>query len=162
MSNFALIENNQISYVIDDLPVSWKNTSGLHHSRNNEDFLNSLGWYTVQKTPVTLGVNDIIISYDYAFVDNKVIGTPVIKDTSIVENFEERKTAFMTDLRNRRNQLLSLSDWSQTLDLQEIKNDDWKTAWKTYRQALRDLPTLYENNDIIDFNLINFPTAPGE
>ena len=39
--------------------------------------------------------------------------------------------------RDSRNRRLQQSDWTQSRDV-SLSND---TAWKTYRQALRDLPT---------------------
>ena len=42
----------------------------------------------------------------------------------------------MEDLRIRRNQLLTESDWTQSRDV-FLSNDE---EWKTYRQQLRDLP----------------------
>ena len=44
----------------------------------------------------------------------------------------------MADLRSRRNQLLAASDWTQVADVALTTEDD--TAWRDYRQALRDLP----------------------
>ena len=42
----------------------------------------------------------------------------------------------MKNLRRRRNQLLTESDWTQSRDV-FLPNDE---EWKTYRQQLRDLP----------------------
>tara|TARA_Y100000741_G_C18241705_1_gene553912 strand:- start:1116 stop:1505 length:390 start_codon:yes stop_codon:yes gene_type:complete len=65
------------------------------------------------------------------------------------------------ELREKRNQLLAETDWTQNRDV--ILADD--EAWKTYRQALRDLPSTsvdaaYDENG----NLINvvYPTKPGQ
>ena len=55
-------------------------------------------------------------------------------------------------IRNSRNRLLKQSDYTQM--------PDWpgdKQAWAEYRQALRDLPQMYENPSDV-----NWPTAPGE
>ena len=54
-----------------------------------------------------------------------------------------------TKARAKRNSLLNQSDWSQLPDA----NVD-KTAWATYRQALRDLPLQK------DFPNIEMPTKP--
>lgn len=55
-------------------------------------------------------------------------------------------------IRSKRNNLLSLSDYTQMAD--------WpgdKAAWATYRQALRDLPQTYTNAaDVV------WPSKPGE
>jgi Phage tail assembly chaperone protein len=43
------------------------------------------------------------------------------------------------NLRKERNLLLAKSDWTQGAD--SYFSLEQKTAWATYRQALRDLPT---------------------
>tara|TARA_R100000278_G_scaffold118481_1_gene99114 strand:- start:715 stop:993 length:279 start_codon:yes stop_codon:yes gene_type:complete len=63
--------------------------------------------------------------------------------------------AAMLELANRetRNELLTASDWTQANDspLTSAK----KTKWKTYRQALRDLPA----NE--DWPNVTFPEEPS-
>ena len=53
-------------------------------------------------------------------------------------------------IRNWRNAELAASDWTQVADSQTDK-----TAWATYRQALRDLPASNK-----DPKKIKFPTRP--
>ena len=62
----------------------------------------------------------------------------------------------MADLRSRRNQLLAASDWTQVADVALTTEDD--TAWRDYRQALRDLPAGLRTAD--DVRAVEFPTAP--
>jgi hypothetical protein len=52
--------------------------------------------------------------------------------------------------RNKRNQLLKLSDWVETSSL----SDEKKEEWRVYRQALRDLP-----ESVVDHNVV-YPTEP--
>ena len=70
-------------------------------------------------------------------------GNLVLQDRVVVITWEQ--------IRSRRNNLLTSSDYTQMAD--------WpgdKTAWATYRQALRDLTQTYTNAaDVI------WPTAPG-
>ena len=70
-------------------------------------------------------------------------GNLVLQDRVVVITWEQ--------IRSRRNNLLTSSDYTQMTD--------WpgdKTSWATYRQALRDLPQTYTNaTDVI------WPTAPG-
>ena len=66
-------------------------------------------------------------------------------------------------LREVRNQLLSETDWVAARSIETgvaISND-----WKTYRQALRDLPassspTLDSEYDL-DFSSVTWPTEPS-
>ena len=57
---------------------------------------------------------------------------------------------FFKRIRNWRTAELAASDWTQLAD--STAN---KTAWATYRQALRDLPASNE-----DPKKIKFPTRP--
>ena len=64
-------------------------------------------------------------------------------------------------LRLERNTRLTACDWTQSRDL-TLSNDD---AWKTYRQALRDLPasaspTLDSYGDL-DMTSVTWPTEPS-
>ena len=68
------------------------------------------------------------------------------------ENADEVPADYLFErIRNWRNAELSVCDWTQVADSQANK-----TAWATYRQALRDLPA---NN--ADPKKIKFPTRPA-
>ena len=56
----------------------------------------------------------------------------------------------MNQLRDKRNELLAESDWTQSRDV-TLSND---ADWKTYRQALRDM-------NFSDPNNITWPTKPS-
>ena len=56
------------------------------------------------------------------------------------------------DVRGNRNRLLAESDWTQNRDV-VLSND---TDWKTYRQALRDLPA-----NTTDWTNPPWPTKPS-
>ena len=74
----------------------------------------------------------------------------------------------MKKLRNKRNELLAECDWTQSRDV-TLSND---SDWKTYRQALRDLPSTASSDFInqtitaasppVDMSLITWPTKPSE
>lgn len=56
-----------------------------------------------------------------------------------------------SDIRTKRDRLLSKSDYTQM--------PDWpgdKVAWATYRQQLRDLTNIYSKPEFVEF-----PTPPG-
>lgn len=74
---------------------------------------------------------------------------------------ELRKEMPMKLLREKRNQLISRSDWTQLPDVPE----ETKTKWKIYRQALRDLPSHSEPKlntacDRLDMTSVTWPTEP--
>jgi hypothetical protein len=49
-------------------------------------------------------------------------------------------TKMWLELRQERNRRLEVSDISVLPDRWDVMDDDTKTIWSTYRQALRDLP----------------------
>ena len=64
-------------------------------------------------------------------------------------------------LRKERDKRLTTCDWTQSRDI-TLSNDD---AWKTYRQALRDLPASASPTLDSDGNLkmssVTWPTEPS-
>ena len=59
--------------------------------------------------------------------------------------------------RLTRLELLSMADWTQAAD-SPLTNSK-KAEWATYRQALRDLPASYTDDDV--YTDVVFPTAPS-
>jgi hypothetical protein len=59
----------------------------------------------------------------------------------------------MQDIRNERDRLLSLCDWTVSSDSPLTANR--RAQWGAYRQALRDLPGQYT-----DPSQVVFPTPP--
>lgn len=72
---------------------------------------------------------------------------------------ELRAAEPLRQLRIQRNQLLALTDWRMTEDYPF--ND--KEAWKTYRQALRDLPanSFPELDEFGNLTNITWPEEPA-
>ena len=64
-------------------------------------------------------------------------------------------------LREERFRLLSECDWTQGADVP----NSIKTAWQTYRQALRDLPSSaspkLDSNYDLDLTSVTWPTEPS-
>lgn len=60
------------------------------------------------------------------------------------------------NIKRKRNDLLARSDWTQLLD--NGLTDAKKTEWRTYRQALRDLPQTYAS--ATSKSEITWPTKP--
>ena len=62
-------------------------------------------------------------------------------------------------LRAERNRLLTACDWRASSDL------TLSTAWKTYRQSLRDLPASaspkLDSDGNLDMSSVTFPTEPS-
>jgi hypothetical protein len=84
-----------------------------------------------------------VFEYEYELVNGEVVQlTPevlVIPDSKLWEDF-----------RIERNIILNRSDWTQVPDAPVDSS-----AWATYRQDLRDLPS-----NVVDINDIVWPTEP--
>jgi len=66
--------------------------------------------------------------------DGEFVSTAQVESLSAGE-IQSAKDSAMAQIRYQRNQLLKDCDWTQVADCTADK-----TAWATYRQALRDLP----------------------
>ena len=81
-----------------------------------------------------------------AYDDGKFVSVVQVTDMS-AEEIQAAKDSAMAQIRGQRNQLLKDCDWTQIVDCTADK-----TAWATYRQALRDLPsTITEPRTFTDW-----------
>jgi hypothetical protein len=76
--------------------------------------------------------------------------------TTIYAPTPENPLTTTQKIRNQRLFMLQDCDW--TVGIDSPFNDAKKTEWVTYRQALRDLPSLYTDDD--NFIDVTFPTEP--
>jgi hypothetical protein len=159
MANWAYVENNTVKERHDFLPKSWKNVSRLDKLIDDVNLLNNLGWFKVEKEYQDYdNSTQRIIGYNYEFTDNKVIESLQLEDyIEEKPTFEKLKETFLNDLREKRNELLRESDWSQSTDIQNLIDDETKNAWINYRQTLRNLPKVYESNEVLDLNQVEWP-----
>ena len=127
---YAKIVNNQITEV-----SSGKGTSGY--------------WIKVEGYQGEDQTLTYDVSTDTVKVEDKIDEKPVatIEELDAVQLEIDKQ-----ELRNRRNILLIESDWTQNRDV-VLSND---TDWKTYRQALRDLPA-----NTRDWTNPPWPTKPS-
>ena len=87
-------------------------------------------------------------------------GTTKPTETEINNKIAELDGAeAMKLLREKRNRLLAVTDWRASSDL------TLSDAWKTYRQALRDLPASaspkLNSNYVLDLTSVTWPTEPS-
>lgn len=81
-------------------------------------------------------------------------GVVVSKSQSEIDSFNIKIT--QDNLRYIRNNMLLQTDWTQVPDAP--LSSEQKQQWATYRQQLRDLPSLYSTETNID-NVV-FPEIP--
>jgi hypothetical protein len=150
---YALIENNVVvryPYTVTDLKLANKDTS--FPKQVSDETLLDFGLHKVISVPTP------------TFSDTQVLeeGTPIFNETQqswmqvlIVremtsDEIQQRYTNKANEIREIRNDLLKNSDWAMIDDVPVNKS-----AWLSYRQTLRDIPTQSE----FPFN-VNFPVQP--
>ena len=159
MANYATVKDGEITGKYDELPASTENISGFNLLADDEEMLNSLGWYTIQKTVVPYDPSlQYVREYFYTFSDNKVYEVPQLGNhvpLSVVEKFN----IALDELRKERDRRLAISDWTQLADVQAVHDTEWISAWTTYRQELRNIPNRCISGEL---NIYDFtwPTEP--
>jgi hypothetical protein len=161
MANWVHVENNEITGQYDLLPKNWKNISGLNLAADNLPFLKSAGWYPVTKQSETW--NDLthyVSGYDYEIREDDVLESIILteRQPEPQEEFSTLKYRFIEQLRNKRNELLANSDWTQLQDVQNSFDETTKNKWVVYRQALRDIVEDYLENEIVNIEQVNWPS----
>ena len=90
-------------------------------------------------------------------VDDKVIAMTdeeqAVRDAEEKEWSDEAPARRMVELRSQRDALLVKTDWMANSDV------TMTDAWKTYRQALRDITKQTPSDDTL--SNITFPTKPS-
>ena len=93
---------------------------------------------------------------------NKMVNGQLVEMTDAEQKeFDDKQTAYvnatstrrMTELRRQRDILLAETDWMGNQDV------TISSAWKTYRQALRDITSQTPTDDLL--SNINWPTKPS-
>ena len=114
---------------------------------------------SVEEKPSAEGWHPQPAGYDggiYKLVDGELVELVTDEDKEAALNerlFDER----MELLRADRTRMLIQSDWTQLSDAPITSAK--KTAWATYRAALRDLPTtVVAGSNPLE---VTFPTPPG-
>ena len=84
--------------------------------------------------------------------------TPVISNSDIQTKLDELTSAYpIQELREQRNVLLAETDW--VVIRARENGGQVPAAWKTYRVALRDLPSGLDTVEKV--NAVTWPTKPS-
>ena len=78
-----------------------------------------------------------------------MFGWQTVHRPVLADEFEDTVTEKWEQVRQKRNNLLSQSDWTVLID--SPLTDEKKQEYITYRQDLRDLPSKYNNPDDVIF-----------
>lgn len=170
MSKYALIENNEIIRLYNDLPRNWRNISNFYSLETELEYLDSLGWKLVQRavTPEYDNTTHYLSQPTYNIVDNQVIETIEVLDitTPTTEQLELKRSSdhdvAMRALRDRRNALLAATDKTQLSDIVKKNGPELTIEYENYRQSLRDLANTYDADpNFVNVDTAIFPTEPS-
>lgn len=176
MANYAHIENNQITGVYDLIPDNWRNISNFS-ALDDMPFIQSLGWRTIIKETPSFDPNNQKLGNPIHRLENdsvietyEVINLPSFVQPEPIELTEEQllqakiniHITAMTQLRMKRDNLLAETDYTQLSDVMTLNGEELTTLFNVYRQELRDLPSIYENDlDFVDEKTVVYPVKPG-
>ena len=117
--------------------------------------------YTKQEAIKSLAPNKMWSWYgdDYSGLTWQDSGTAPTESEIDAEMTKLNNAEPMRLLRVERDRLLAACDWRASSDL------TLSDSWKTYRQALRDLPVSaspkLDSNGDLDMSSVTFPTEPS-
>ena len=124
----AKVENGNIGEII-DFRTYFGNTTSV-----TDEQLTTQGFVRVNLHRNHNRLTQKLISCDPVLENGWVYKVAVAEMTA--EEIQSAKDSAMAQIRGQRNTLLAACDWTQIAD-----STADKTAWATYRTALRDLPS---------------------
>ena len=129
-------EDGSVDY-LGALPKIWGSISNL---QNGDDaYLKTIGWFPLVETNATPVYNQKFDTDVVTIEEDRVTLVHRVRDMTL-EEIAERDASHMSHLRERRDEKLAASDWTQAPDYPSPLADAKKAEWETYRQSLRDLP----------------------
>jgi len=152
--DYCLVQNGTIIEGPRSLPTVTANVSNLNLL--DDAALKALGWlpYTEVQNPA---LNQVMTGSEMVVSEDAVTRTFVYRDMTEQELLDAQQvdnTGAWGSVRSERNNRLSRCDWTQLAD--SPLTDAEKLNWKTYRQALRDITTQTDPNNI------TWPLEPGQ
>jgi hypothetical protein len=144
---FAFVENSSVTYR-GSLPQNWRNVSGLNKAAGDTAYLKTLGWLPLVEVSVTLGSDEVIDGEVVEITADAVTATQA-KRAMTASEIADTLAGKWASIRAQRDTLISESDWMASSDV------TMSDAWTTYRQALRDVPSQS------DVDNITWPTEPS-
>lgn len=131
MANFAFVKDNEIQGIYDTLPINWDRISNFHANEGNEEFLNSFGWYTIDK---------VIPEYNSETHTLEIpIRTYNIEENKVYETYEiiEKHAPVSTDFDASSDPIASLDHWSDVREERDRLIKDFEWRYMRYERQVR-------------------------
>jgi hypothetical protein len=169
MSNYALVENNEVVGVYSHLPTNWKNVSNFFALEGDDDTLKTFGWYKVVKTtpsydPTTQRLEGVRSWYDVetdtAYTVDLVVDIPVYPEHSPFLTEEELEQQRLKDIETRwievrieRDKRMKDFEWRYVRYERQVRlsltTTDNITDLDQYMQSLADITTQSDPYNIV-------------
>lgn len=153
MKRYCLIENGKIKVQPTKLPVNWNNISNFHVLTDEK--LKQHNWLPVE----TISENkEILVNISLDIFDDKVIENIITRDKTEEEIAIQKQNEIKMEwqlVREKRDDLLKLSDILVLIDKWETYTEEKRQKIKTYRQNLRDLPNNTDDPFSVNFPVLN-------
>lgn len=152
MKQYAKVEGQKIIYK-GFVPKRWENISGFNGLTDEE--LKSYGFLPVEEDKPELVSDNGRVVFDKVFErDGKYIFEYKFVPFTESEKSQLEESKWR-EIRAKRNELLSATDWTQLVDT-PFEGEALESI-ATYRQALRDVP-----QDFTEADDVEFPAEPEE
>lgn len=132
--NYILVENGKIVGRPTELPKNWANISNFYLLPTEK--IKEYGWYPYRLVEAQTNENQYYDGSDFVIEENEVVEYQKVRNKTEQEITEEL-TNMWGVIRDKRNELLKESDWTQLPD-SPLTNQK-QTEWQLYRQQLRDI-----------------------
>lgn len=151
MSNYAIVENNEIIGVYWNLPTNWKNISNFFALKEDETYLKTLGWYKVQKiipdyNPLTQKLEGSSRWYDPS--------TDTVYEEDLVVNVEQvfaSHASFLTEEELEQQRLADLATrWAEVRIERDKKMQEFEWRYTRYDRQIRLNITTTDNINSLD------------
>lgn len=137
MAKYAFVENNIVTGIYDELPMSWKNISNLPAS--DENYLKSLGW-------------NIIIEQEFDFETQMKVNTQYeYKDGNVYEKSTIVSKQF-TNVVDKPQYLIDEENWIKVRQERDQLMNDFSWRYERYdRQVRMNQPTTDKIEDLDEY-----------
>jgi len=155
MTKFALVEDNQVTEVVEQLPVNWRYISNLYVLSDELETLKQHGWYLIVKYNEQYDSNSYELSESqYVFRDGQVFEQrTVVERPQQVSSFDgyDQEAAQWRNIRTQRDAKMKQFEWRYSRYYRQLRLNltptDSLEDLDRYMQALADIPSNFTTPD---------------
>jgi hypothetical protein len=159
MTKYAFVEDSEIISIHDVLPTNWRNISNFNALTDEEEYLNSLGWYSIVKDTTPLEPEThYVAGVNYQYLNNKVVEINIISTRPLPQPPSEQEIERLLEekwdeVRMTRDQKMKDFEWRYVRYERErrmgIPTTDDITKMDFHMKQLADIPNVATSPDNI-------------